>query len=275
MTGWDVIWWNIMVVISGVNLLLAVFMFARSLKMKKVEPDNSRYFLILRLMGILFVSVAMYRSVFVTSYPDRLVWFDSLFNSPFIVRCLALFAELAFIGMIAAVLLKFCKDSGLNNNGSKYATLLTKTPYIAIGSIALAQPLAFFGLTTQYVILFAIEEALWALAFMSITPLVLYALKQKEHIAGYKLFLTVMAVWCVGYLSFQCFFALPFMYFAELAQDIGRVVPPDSLRVAIYEYTVTRDFDTWGGIGFIIWHSGYFSLCSWMSLLYMSAPRKR
>jgi len=250
-------------------------MFAKSMKMGRQEPGSSGYFMILRIMGIVFVSVALYRSIFVSSYPDRLVWFDTIFNSPFVVRCLALFAELSFIGMIAAVLLRLCKDMGLSGDRSKTEALLVKTPYIAGACILIAQPFAFIGLTTQYTTLFAIEEAFWALAFLSITPLIFYALKNKEQTVGYKLFLTVMAVWCVGYLSFQLFFALPFMYFSEVAQDIGRVVPPDSLRVAIFNYTVTRDFNAWGGIGFIIWHSGYFSLCSWMSLLYMSAPRKR
>ena len=272
--SWDNIWWTIMVCISAVNLILAWLMFAKSMKMNQAEPENSRYFLLLRIMGVVFVSVAMYRSIFVSSYPDRLTWFDTIFNSPFVVRCLATFAELAFIGMISAVLLKLCKDIGLKDSNVKFKSLLIKTPYIAIGCIFIAQPLAFLGLTTQYTTLFAIEEAFWALAFISITPLVFYALKRDGIKAGYKLFLTVMAVWCTGYLIFQCFFALPFMYFTDMAQDIGRVIPQNSLRTAIFDYNVTRDFDTWGGIGFIIWHSGYFSLCSWMSLLFMSAPRK-
>ena len=161
----------------------------------------------------------------------------------------------------------------LSRSNKQLHILLANTPYLAVGCIFAAQLFAFSGLITQHITFFAIEETLWMFAFLGITPLVFYAVRQKEKTAGYRLFLIVMMVWCIGYLSFQCFYALPFMYYSELLQDFGKVIPADALRAAIFDYTVTRDFHTWGGVGFIIWHSGYFSLCSWLALLYMSAPR--
>jgi heme exporter protein D len=38
---------------------------------------------------------------------------------------------------------------------------------------------------------------------------------------------------------------------------------------------VTREFDEWGGIGFFIWHTGYFTVCSWMVLLFMWVAGRR
>jgi hypothetical protein len=169
-----------------------------------------------------------------------------------------------------------CKDMTLGSGIKGRPTVLTKLPFVAVGCIFVAQFFAFAGLITQYRTPFAIEEALWALAFLSITPLVIMGLKKQNDTAkGFKTFLIIMAVWCGGYLAFQCFYALPFMYFANLAQDAGKIVSGDALKQAISAYTVTRDFNTWGGFGFIIWHSGYFSLCSWMTLFFMSAPRKK
>jgi hypothetical protein len=189
---------------------------------------------------------------------------------------LAVFAELSFIGMIAAVLLKMHKDMALGDSIKGKPTVLTKLPFVAVGCIFFAQIFAFAGLITQYRTPFAIEEALWALAFLSITPLIITGLKKPtDTVKSFKAFLIIMAVWCGGYLAFQCFYALPFMYFANLTQDAGKIVSGDALNQAISAYTVNRNFNAWGGLGFFIWHSGYFSLCSWMTLFFMSAPRKK
>lgn len=272
--GWDLKWWGTMVVIAAINWIIAVFIFKRSIKLQLQEPNHSRYFLYLRILGAIFVSVALYRSVFVSSYSNKLAWFDTILNSPFIIRCMATFAELSFIGMIAIILLKLNEEIMITKN-----LLLVKSPFIAVGSIFLAQFFAFAGLITQYLTPFAIEETLWAMAFLSITPLIIVGLtRMKKQITiekSYKRFLIIMAVWCGGYLAFQLFYALPFMYYANLAQDLGKSIPTDALKQAIFSFTTTRDYGTWGGLGFFIWHSCYFSICVWMVLFFMSAPRKR
>ena len=275
--------WHITTVtISTVNLLLALFLFFRSFKWKTEEPQNAGYFMLLRSMGLIFVSIALYRSIFVSSYPDRLVWFDTLFNSPFLIRCLAVFAEISSIGMVAVVLIKMNRDmplSGDKKNGGLLRALLVKLPFVAIGCIFFAQFFAFSGLITQYLWPFAVEETLWALAYFSVALVVVSGLarlkKEKQKEKSLKFFLVILTIWCAGYLAFQCFYALPFLYYGDLALDTGKSIPADALRQAIFNYRITRDFDTWGGIGFFIWHSGYFSICSWLALIYMSAPRKR
>lgn len=35
---------------------------------------------------------------------------------------------------------------------------------------------------------------------------------------------------------------------------------------------VTHDYNNWG-FGFLLWHSAYFSVCVWISLFLMRAPR--
>jgi hypothetical protein len=269
---WDVLWSIIMIVINSINFLLAISIFRQSKKWSFQEQEQTKYFTYLRIMGLIFVSVALYRSVFVSSYPNRLAWHDTLLNSPFIIRSLASFAEMSFIGMIAIIL------QSLNNILPTPNKFLYKTPLIAVGCIFLAQFFAFAGLITQYLVLFAVEETLWGLAFLSILPLVIIRLKQTKTInvsKSIKAFLIVMAIWCIGYCIFQWGIALPFIHFADLSSDVAKVVPADALGQAIFNFTVTRDFETWGGIGFFIWHSGYFSLCVWMSLLFMSAPRAK
>jgi hypothetical protein len=275
--SWDFVWQAVMAVIGITNLCIAVFLFSRSKKWAAAEPQHAKYFSFLRTAGLIYVSVALYRIIFVSSYPDRLVWFDTILNSPFIIRCLAAFAEMCFIGMIAVILYKMCRDAvpAFGAEGRPFGAMLMKLPFIAVGCIFAAQFFAFAGLITQYLTPFAIEETLWAVAFLCILPVVITGLRNvKKAEKGLRTFLVLMAVWCFGYLLFQCFYALPFMYYAELAQDIGKTIPADALMKAVSGSTATRDFDAWGGIGFFIWHSGYFSVCAWMTLFFMTAPRR-
>ena len=265
-------WWTVMVVIGAANWIAALYILSRSFSWKRPEPEDGKYINILRVCGIIFTTVALYRSIFVSSYPDRLAWFDSLLNSPFLIRSFAMLAELSFILIIATILVKVSGKLGMTGS------VLSKGPYIAAGCIFVAQFFAFGGLITQSQTLFAVEESLWALTFISIFPLVITGLRKAYKGADigkmYKGFLIIMTIWCSGYLAFQLFYALPFIYIAGIAQDAGLVVPADALKQAIWNYRATRDFNEWGGIGFFIWHSGYFSLCSWMVLYFMAVPRK-
>lgn len=267
MTSWDTIWWTIMVCIAALNLCIALSLATLSRRWAKSEPQYASYMRWLRVLGLIFTCVACYRSIFVSSYPNRLAWFDTLCNSPFVIRSLATFAELSFIGSIAIILRKKHQEYPLTN------PWLIRMPAFAFGCIFLAQFFAFGGLVTQYMTLFAIEESLWAIAFLALVPLAVVRLRQKELSSSYRAFLIILAVWCGGYLAFQAY-SLPFIHFAEVSHDIGRIVAPDALHQAIFGFTATRDFAAWGGLGFFIWHSGYFSVCVWMILYFMGAPRK-
>lgn len=265
------IWWAIMVGVGMVNFLAAGYIVCGSLRWSKAEPESARTFALLRVCVMVFAAVAAYRSIFVSSYPDRLVWFDSLLNSPFLIRCLAACAEMSAVTISAVALLKLDRQYGL---GGKFA----HAPYVSIACIFTAQFFAFGGLLTQYQTLFAIEEFLWTLAFLGFVPLTFRGLRQIKAgqivQANQKVFFRVMALWCVGYLAFQICYALPFMYIMEIAGDAGRAVPPDALRAAIFDFTMTRDFNAWGGIGFMIWHSVYFAVTIWVYLFGFMAARK-
>jgi len=267
------IWWSIMVGIGAVNFLAAAFIVCKSLKWDKTEPESKKTFSLLRACVMAFVAVAAYRTVFVSSYPDRMVWFDSMLNSPFLIRCLATFAEMSAVTIVAVVLLRLNRQ--YNISGRK---VFAKAPIVSIICIFAAQFFAFGGLVTQYHTLFGIEEFLWMFAFLCFVPLVFLGLrkiKSGEIAQGQqKLFLRIMALWLAGYLAFQIFYALPFMYFFEMAGDIGKAIPPDALRTAIFDYTVQRGFHEWGGIGFMIWHSAYFAVTTWVYLFAFMAARK-
>jgi len=260
-----------MVGVGMANFLAAGYIVCRSLRWSKIEPESARSFALLRVCVVVFAAVAAYRSIFVSSYPDRLVWFDSLLNSPFLIRCLAACAEMSAVTISAVALLKLNRQYGL---GGKFS----RAPYASIACIFAAQFFAFGGLLTQYQTLFAVEEFLWTLAFLGFVPSTFLGLRQINAgqivQANQKVFFWVMAIWCAGYLAFQICYALPFMYIMEIASDVGRAIPPDALRAAIFNFTVARDFNAWGGIGFMIWHSVYFAVTIWVYLFGFMAARK-
>jgi len=260
-------WWVIMVVIGAANLAIAWFIFGRAIH----QRDQRRVFPLV--LGVVFVTVACYRTIFVSSYPDRLAWFDTMFNSPLVIRGLALCAELSFIGLIAWLLRSM---PPIENATTGLASAVRVLPVVAVCCIGAAQLFSFGGLITQFNFLFAIEETLWALAFISITPVVVLRLRRRIPADAHRrAFLIIMAVWCFGYLAFQLFYALPFMYYTHLADGLRTIVFSDALHQSFFNFTATHNYTTWGGIGFFIWQSGYFSICSWIMLYAMTVPVQR
>ncbi|MCL2539562.1 MAG: hypothetical protein FWE66_04410 [Oscillospiraceae bacterium] len=271
---WCTYWKLALMGLNLVCLVIALLLFMKSKKRESLHEGDARYSRILGVCGLIFVAVALYRSVFMARYGGRLAWFDTVFCSPFVIRCLACLAEISFIGMIATILIR--QDKILSLSKSK-ASLLAKTPCIAFCCIALAQFCAFSSLITQISIFLVIEESLWAAAFLSITPIVFIGLSRtgkKQAVPDKKsrVFFIVMALWCAGYSLYQCLYALPFNYFPRMLSNLAWVVPAQALKQAIVGYTVTRDLSDYGGIGFIIWFTGYFSICVWMTLVFMTAP---
>ena len=276
---WDIKWWTTMVSIAVINFGLMVLVLIKTFKWEKEIPELKKYYRLLRVLGVTFASVALYRSIFVSSYPNKLAWFDTLFNSPFVIRSVAFFAELSFIGIICIILVKVNKDFPMSFKKKGIEKFFKMVPFISFSCIFVANIFAFLGLITQYMTLFAIEETLWAIVFLFILPVIIVRLKKLKSINNYhysyKVFLIWMIAWCVGYSLFQWGFALPFTHWAEVASDKGRVIPHDAFVQSITLFWKTRDFETWGGIGFFVWHSGYFSICTWMVISFMLGPRKK
>lgn len=286
--SWALPWWSSMVILNIISLLIGLIIFVKSKKADKLKPETAKYRKKMRFAGLIFISVALYRSVFVSSYPERIAWFESMANSPIIIRSLATFAELAFAALIMWSLLKMNKDIPLpeHHKDNKFLDFLeTKTPYLFFIFLFLAQFFATAGLFTQYTILFAIEETFWGLAFLFIAPLLIIQFKQvfsnkdpnyKKEMLLYRIFLTIMLVFTSGYLIFQFAFALPVTLYSQIAADFAKPHPTliQGIKDSIYNFTATRDFETWGGWGFFIWHSGYFTILVWMVLFFMNGPRK-
>jgi hypothetical protein len=244
----------------------------------------------MRIMGFIFTLVATYRAVFVSRYTPQLAWFDSILNSSLLIRMFAVAAELSFSGLIAFAMLQVNDDlpAADHNNASKFKAFVTqKSPYFLIFCIFLAQFFATSGLITKSQTLFAIEETLWSLGFLSVLPLAIlqlrrvYAIKNLELVPRLKILkisTILILAWCVGYCSYGLLYHLPLESWAGAVEQIKTGLPAiktgaSAIRDAFVIVNETKAYRDWG-FGFLFWHSAYFSICAWIAIFLMQAPRK-
>ncbi len=286
-TDWAWPWWTVIVAINVINLIICAIVYKRSL-----DPNDgvdAIYRKRMRIMGLIFVLVGAYRAVFVSRYLAQMAWFDSIANSSLLIRIFAIAAELSFSGLIAFHMLQVNKDLPENNSSGAtgFRTFLTKkTPYILIISLFIAQFFATSGLITKSKLLFAIEETLWTIGFLSVLPLAIiqlrrvYAIKDKEiakRLSMLRISTVVVAAWCVFYCSYGLFYHLPFENWAGAIDQIqtGLPVIKTGGSAIVDAFTIvneSKEYSDWG-FGFLLWHSAYFTICVWIATFLMRAPR--
>lgn len=285
---WAWPWWTVIVTINFVNLVVAAIVYKRSLSPK--DGRDSVYRKRMRLMGVIFTLVAVYRSVFVSRYTAQLAWFDSTLNSSLLIRIFAITAELSFSGLFALALLRLNEDlpaDDIDNASNFKRFITTKTPYVLIISIFLAQFFATSGLITKSQTLFAIEETLWSIGFLAVLPLAviqlrrIYAIKDSKVVPQLKMFrksTVLILAWCIGYCSYGLFYHLPLESWPSAIEQIKTGLPviktgASAIKDAFMIVHETKEYSDWG-FGFLFWHSAYFSVCAWISIFLMQAPRK-
>jgi len=291
-TDWAWPWWSAMVVVNIINLFVCLTIFQRSRSAaggltKIVSPYHKQ----MLIMGLIFTLVAAYRSVFVSRYLTQFAWFDSMANSSLLIRMFAIAAEMSFAGLFAFAMLQLNKDlPGKNHNNPLISFMANKSPYLLIICIFVAQFFATSGLITKNNTLFAIEETLWSAGFLCILPLAFVQFRRvlaitnesdKQRLAMLITSAKVVFAWCVIYCSYGLFFHLPVEFWGEGATSgavlIDTAMPVVDLGLtavsdAFFIVNETKDYSDWG-FGFLFWHSSYFSVCVWLAIFLMRAPR--
>jgi hypothetical protein len=289
--SWAWNWWSALVAINVVNLVACGVLFARSRNSSGIE--HARYRKLMRNFGAIFILVAMYRSVFVSNYLHQLAWFDTIANSSLLIRFFAIFAEISFASLIMLALLQLNKEVPGPAGGTPERTrgfLMTKAPYLFFACIFIAQFFATTATINKNGVLFAIEETLWGIAFLSVLPLILVQRARiysytdpnaREELKLYRGLTVMMTVFTVGYCAYSLLYHLPIEIWPKAIAQLQMQSPVPAIRTgwqavkdAFFVVNETKNFNTWGGVGFYIWYTGYFSLCGWMTLFLMNGPRR-
>ncbi len=290
-TAWAWPWWSAMVAVNIINVIVCLTIFRRtSHSAGGFSNITDQYQKRMLLMGLIFTLVGAYRAVFVSRYLYQFAWFDVLANSPLLIRFFAIFAELSFAGLFAYAMLRFSKDLASNNPTNPVLDFIErKSPYLLFFCIFTAQFFATIATINKNNTLFAIEETLWTVGFLLILPLAFIQLRRALSIKAeaekqrIRMLLTsskVIFAWCIGYCSYGVFFHLPMDFFSDTANStmaVTTTVPVAqaglaAVRDAFFVVNESKEFGDWG-FGFLFWHSSYFSICVWLAIFLMRAPR--
>ena len=290
-TAWAWPWWSAMVAVNIINVIVCLTIFRRtSHSAGGFSNITDQYQKRMLLMGLIFTLVGAYRAVFVSRYLYQFAWFDVLANSPLLIRFFAIFAELSFAGLFAYAMLRFSKDLASNNPTNPVLDFIErKSPYLLFFCIFTAQFFATIATINKNNTLFAIEETLWTVGFLLILPLAFIQLRRALSIKAeaekqrIRMLLTsskVIFAWCIGYCSYGVFFHLPMDFFSDTANStmaVTTTVPVAQAGLAavwdaFFVVNESKEFGDWG-FGFLFWHSSYFSICVWLAIFLMRAPR--
>lgn len=285
----EMVWWSVVLVISCINLGIGIYFFIKSR-----EENEDEYKKKMAIYGLIFLLVATYRSVFVSSYLTQLAWFDTILNSSMIIRTIAMAAEISFAIIISKGLLQFSKDFNMldkyGNNKLK-VFFIEKAPVIFVILLICAQPLAYGGLVFKFHVFFALEETLWGIGFLLILPLLLMEFNELFRIKDNKLnpqnkmyipMIGLLTLFTVFYVIYSLIYHLPIEYWPAAIEQATSLNPNPEItftwgafKDALLIVNKTRNLSDWGGIGFAIWHTGYFTICGWIVLTLMRVPKKK
>jgi len=290
-TAWAWPWWSAMVAVNIINVIVCLTIFRRTTRsaggFSNITDQYQKHMLI---MGLIFTMVGAYRAVFVSRYLYQFAWFDVLANSSLLIRFFAIFAELSFAGLFAYAMLRFSKDLASNNHANPALNFIeSRSPYLLFFCIFTAQFFATIATINKNNTLFAIEETLWTAGFLLILPLAFIQLRRALSIKAeaekkrIKMLLTsskVIFAWCIGYCSYGVFFHLPMDFFSDTANStmaVTTAMPVAQAGLAavwdaFFIVNESKEFGDWG-FGFLFWHSSYFSICVWLAIFLMRAPR--
>jgi len=235
-------------------------------------------------MGLTFTIVGAYRTVFVSRYATQMAWFDTLANSSLLIRGFALLAEVSFSGQFALALIQANRDLATEPTAPIARRFPRRAPYVLWGCITLAQVFATTGVITKSELCFAIEETLWFIGFLTVLPLAALQLRRASAMRDsgrfdpIRRFALVTVLWCAVYCTWSICLNLPTVWPAAVHQ-LRTGVPEIRLGLSAVRdaLLIVHESKAWGdwGFGFLFWQSSYFSVCVWLSIFLMSAPRAR
>jgi len=96
----------------------------------------------------------------------------------------------------------------------------------------------------------------------------------------FRIALILITIFSIGYAIFEFGFNLPVVYWPQAIAQLQMPNPEPAFRFGVQAIRdaflivhETKDLSTWGGWGFVVWHTGYFSICGWIVLFLMTGPR--
>jgi hypothetical protein len=252
------LWWRFLTLASGANIIFWVLLY-RSLHDDAAGSASAVH----AQTGSMLVLCAAYvfgcafRSVLPRADVQRICLYDSFLSSVIVGRSVATVAELCFVAQWAMILNQLGTLAGAETTLNAALVIL---PLIVIAEIC-----SWYAVLTTNFLFNAIENSLWAAAFLIVGVGLGRLLPEFEGVVRYVLVAGIIGIAC--YLAFLVVIDVP-MYLnrwrAGLAEGSKYLHPLEGLRDTATRWIVTHEFDHWKDE--IAWMSLYFTAAVWASL---------
>ena len=251
------VWWVFLVTVSVANI--AVFLL---LQRRYREGAPARRGLLqmefLLLLCAAYVFGCAFRSVLPRADIQRICLFDTWLSSVFVGRSIATVAELCFAAQWAIVLrcLAILTRSDTARNISSAVVPL----------IVMAECCSWYAVITTNYLGNAIENSLWAVAFLLIAGALVRLLIEFQ--GRVQLAIGIALAGIAGYLVFLFTVDVP-MYFERWQADVAAGKTLFGIVAGLHDasthWVATHDLAQWEGE--MTWMALYFSLAVWSSLV--------
>jgi hypothetical protein len=250
-------WWALLTLASAGNIALWCLLY-RHFYLVPTEPlDSTADIELMLFLCAAYVFGCAFRSVLPRADVQRICLFDTWLSSVVIGRSVATVAEISFAAQWAIVLRQLGTMAGADT------TIIVASVIVPL--IVIAQCCSWYGVLTTNYLGNAIENSIWAIAFLTVGIALCRLLPEFEGIVRLGLIVAILGI--TGYLAFLITIDVP-MYLNRWRDDIagGRKIisPVQGLRDASTRWVVTHDFIHWKDE--IAWMSLYFTAAVWGSL---------
>ena len=250
-------WWSLLTLASLGNIALWFLLYRRFYAQPAGSVDSIPGAQLMLILCAAYVFGCAFRSVLPRADVQRICLFDTWLSSVAIGRSVATVAEVCFAAQWALVLHLLGGLAGAD-------TVIT-VAWAIVPLIVVAQCCSWYGVLTRNHLAHAVENSIWALAFL-LAGIALCRLL-PEFDGPLRVALGVAIVGIAAFLVFLITVDVP-MYVSRWQAgraDGGRFLSPrEGLRDASTRWVVTHDLAQWRAE--IPWMSLYFTAAVWASL---------
>lgn len=251
------LWWRLLTLVSAANIgfwfLLYQQLHARAPEAAGASSQTGS----MLVLCAAYVFGCAFRSVLPRADVQRICLYDSFLSSVIVGRSVATVAEICFVAQWAIILNQLGTLAG--------AETTLNAALIIVPLIVLAEICSWYAVLTINFLFNAIENSLWAVAFLIVGIGLGRLLPEFEGVMRWLLITGIVGI--AFYLAFLIVVDVP-MYLnrwrIDHANGIKLLHPLDGLRDVATRWVVTHEFDHWKEE--IVWMSLYFTAAVWASL---------
>jgi hypothetical protein len=251
------VWWGFLLLVSMLNIAVLLLLHTRLRQRMLNSPRRALRIEPLFLLCAAYVFGCAFRSILPRADVQRICLFDTWLSSVLVGRSVATIAEICFALQWAIFLRQL---AGLRKSDAARNISNAIVPLILV-----AECCSWYSVLTTSYLGNAIENSLWAVAFLLIAVALAQLLNKFAGLIRFAIGLAVFGI--VGYLSFLCFIDVP-MYLDRWQADIGSRKQLLGVLAGLNDvstrWAVTHDIAQWRDE--IAWMSLYFSVAVWSSL---------